>query len=194
MPRAEREEQILRVAEEVFAERGVHAASMDEIAARVGVTKPVLYGYFGSKDGLLVACVVRCRQQLRAMTLAAGERASGPHEALRLRVRAFFDFVDEHARAWAVMRTEAVLATGSAAEAVEDIRHQQSRHLAEVLATAPGLTDLPATTLEAYADLLVGACERLALRAGPGGDLDAQTATDLVMDVVWSGLERLSRG
>ena len=53
MPRADRERQMLAVAERVFAERGFRSASMDEIAELVGVTKPMLYAYFGSKDGLV---------------------------------------------------------------------------------------------------------------------------------------------
>ncbi|HEY2101407.1 MAG TPA: helix-turn-helix domain-containing protein, partial [Pseudonocardia sp.] len=51
--RAERERQILDAASAVFAERGYQAASMDAVAERVGVTKPVLYDHFGSKEGLL---------------------------------------------------------------------------------------------------------------------------------------------
>ncbi len=53
MPKAERKAQMLDIAEQVFAERGYLAASMDEIAERVGVSKPMLYEYFGSKEGLL---------------------------------------------------------------------------------------------------------------------------------------------
>jgi AcrR family transcriptional regulator len=53
MPRAQREEQILGIAEEVFAERGFQATTMEDIAERVGVTKPLIYEYFGSKEGLL---------------------------------------------------------------------------------------------------------------------------------------------
>ena len=57
MPRAEREQQILEVAEEVFAGDGYQATSMDDIAQRVGLSKPMLYEYFGSKEGLLLACL-----------------------------------------------------------------------------------------------------------------------------------------
>ncbi|TMK38605.1 MAG: helix-turn-helix transcriptional regulator [Actinobacteria bacterium] len=50
---------MLDVADAVFAERGYHGASMDDIARRVGVTKPMLYNYFGSKQGLYLAGVQR---------------------------------------------------------------------------------------------------------------------------------------
>ena len=55
MPRAEREQLILDVAGQVFARAGYHSASMDEIAARAEISKPMLYTYFGSMEGLYVA-------------------------------------------------------------------------------------------------------------------------------------------
>ncbi len=62
MPRAEREQLILDVAGQRFASDGYHAASMDEIAAAAGVSKPMLYAYFGSKEGLYVAYIDRDRR------------------------------------------------------------------------------------------------------------------------------------
>src|SRR2546428_13985678 len=56
VPRAQRERAMLRAAADVFGERGYHGASMDEIAARAGITKPMLYSYFDSKEGLFAAC------------------------------------------------------------------------------------------------------------------------------------------
>src|SRR3954447_9652887 len=64
MPRAEREEQMLEVAGEVFAERGFHAASMDEIAERADISKPMLYAYFGNKEGLYSAYMDRIGRSL----------------------------------------------------------------------------------------------------------------------------------
>ena len=57
VPRAEREDQIVAVAVTEFAERGYAGASMAEIAARAGISKPLVYQYFGSKDGLYLACL-----------------------------------------------------------------------------------------------------------------------------------------
>jgi AcrR family transcriptional regulator len=55
VPRAEREDQIVAVAVTEFAERGYAGASMAAIAARAGISKPLVYQYFGSKDGLYLA-------------------------------------------------------------------------------------------------------------------------------------------
>ncbi|MEA2418363.1 MAG: hypothetical protein QOE60_569, partial [Thermoleophilaceae bacterium] len=65
-----RERQLLELAEALFAERGYAGASMDELARRAGVTKPVVYELFGSKEGLFGACVDRSIERL------AGEIAS----------------------------------------------------------------------------------------------------------------------
>ena len=59
-----REPQILEVAGQVFAARGYHAASMEEIAARADVTKPMVYSYFGSKERLYLAYIERSGREL----------------------------------------------------------------------------------------------------------------------------------
>lgn len=57
VPRAERERQIVAEAVEEFAARGYAGASVVDIAARAGISKPLVYQYFGSKDGLFLACL-----------------------------------------------------------------------------------------------------------------------------------------
>ncbi len=185
--RAERERQILDAAVTVFTDRGYHAASMDAVAERVGVTKPVLYTHFGSKEGLLLGCVARARAELLEVTSAAAARASGPEDMLRSGVRAFFEYLDERAPAWTLLYQETALA----AEAVEGIRAQQTKFIAGLLgAQAPGRDR---RRLEAWAQVIVGACERLALwrgRSGPAADreVSADLATEYLMDLVWTGL------
>ena len=66
MPRAIREQQMLAAAERAFADRGFHAASIDAIAEASGITKPMVYAYFGSKEGLYRACMQRARARLLA--------------------------------------------------------------------------------------------------------------------------------
>lgn len=57
VPRAEREEQIVAVAVGEFAAAGYARASMVAIARQAGISKPLIYQYFGSKDGLYLACL-----------------------------------------------------------------------------------------------------------------------------------------
>ena len=71
LPRAERERQTLDAARTLFAARGFAAVTMDEVAAVVGVTKPLLYAYFGNKERLYLACMEPAGEALVA-TVAAG--------------------------------------------------------------------------------------------------------------------------
>ncbi|MFL6108139.1 MAG: TetR/AcrR family transcriptional regulator [Marmoricola sp.] len=57
--RADREAQIVEVASKVFGESGYAATSVADIAAAAGISKPLIYNYFGSKDGLYVVCIRR---------------------------------------------------------------------------------------------------------------------------------------
>src|SRR5690606_42132103 len=92
MPRAERERQMIEVAESVFAERGYAAASMDEIAERVGVSKPMLYEYFQSKEGLLLACIQAARAALREASEKSVSCTTMVVDALSQGLFALFNF------------------------------------------------------------------------------------------------------
>ena len=77
MPRSLREQLILRVAGEVFADGGYDRASMDRIADLAGVSKPMLYAYFGSKEGLYVAYIERTGGELVQRLVNADKADSG---------------------------------------------------------------------------------------------------------------------
>ena len=106
LPREERMEQTLRVAHALFAERGYGPVTMDEVAAAVGVTKPLLYNYFGNKERLYLACMEPGGDALVAAVVGAVERTSTPEEALRSGIHAFFGFVDQDRASWRVIFDE----------------------------------------------------------------------------------------
>lgn len=103
IPRARREEQILAAAMDEFGRHGHASASMAAIAGRVGVTKPMLYTYFGSKDGLYLACLehVAPRLVMAIEEAMAGEKpaAETPHRVLS----AVFTVLEERRGAWFVL-------------------------------------------------------------------------------------------
>jgi AcrR family transcriptional regulator len=194
MPRAQREEQILRVAEEVFAERGFQATTMEDIAERVGVTKPLIYEYFGSKEGLLSACITRARTQLRVATEAAWFEvgADAPLEVVfRAGVRAFFEFIDEHATAFVLIQQEGAVAS-QASPLIESIREQQSTATMATFRRAPALAGVPDQLLEGYVEVIIGACERVAVWRTRRPDVSADDATEIVVSSVWPGLSSLA--
>src|ERR1700759_973906 len=59
MPRADRREQLLDATKAIVADDGFHAVSIDAVARRAGITRPIVYDHFGSLDNLLVALLER---------------------------------------------------------------------------------------------------------------------------------------
>nr|WP_130347806.1 TetR/AcrR family transcriptional regulator [Herbihabitans rhizosphaerae] len=188
MPRAERERQMMEVAEEVFAERGYVAASMDEIAERVGVSKPMLYEYFGSKEGLLVACIRQARAELLRVTAeATAAAANDPETAFRAGLVAYFRFAVDHGVAWSLLSSEAAVVGPQTADEVEAVRQQQTNLISVTMsAYAP---EVAQGALDAFAEIIVGGCERLALWCGRRGDVTPEQAAEHIMRLMWSGLK-----
>ncbi|EWT00888.1 TetR family transcriptional regulator [Intrasporangium oryzae NRRL B-24470] len=195
VPRAEREAQMLEVAERVFAERGFQATTMDEVAERVGVTKPLIYDYFGSKEGLLAATIERARGQLLGVLIDAW--VLDPEAPVRARVGgvvlAFFRFMEDHERAFALLRNEGAL-IGAASESVERIRQQTAKAFAEGLRTLTPFDLLPAARLDAMAEIVIGGCERLAVWRATHPGTTSEEATELVLSTIWDGLSTTSAG
>src|SRR3954463_12888185 len=106
LSRDDRMEQTLGAAHALFAERGYAAVTMEEIAAAIGVTKPLLYNYFGNKERLYIACMERAGDALIATIAEAGRETETPAAALGAGVRAFFSFLDSDRSAWAVLFDE----------------------------------------------------------------------------------------
>jgi AcrR family transcriptional regulator len=106
LPRAERERQMLETAHALFAERGYAEVTMDEVAAAVGVTKPLLYNYFGNKERLYAACMAPAAEALADAIVGAVRSADTPAEAVAAGIRAFFAFLDADREGWRVLFDE----------------------------------------------------------------------------------------
>lgn len=103
LPAQERREQLLRVALEVFAERGFHSTSMNDIAEAAGVTKPVLYQHFTSKRELFVELLAQIGTDLRETISKATSNAGGPRQQIEHGFRAYFMFANEYTSAFTVL-------------------------------------------------------------------------------------------
>ncbi|MFI6028684.1 TetR/AcrR family transcriptional regulator [Amycolatopsis magusensis] len=186
MPRAERERQMVEVAEAVFAERGYVAASMDDIAERVGVSKPMLYEYFNSKEGLLLACIEQARSELRTATEEAVAKATDAEDALRRGLLAFFVFIRERRQSWSLLRHEMTLIGTPAADGIEATRRQQTDLIAALMAGY--FSAASPLQVEASAEFVVGACERLAIWTERHEEVTPEMVTGYAMDLLWAGL------
>jgi AcrR family transcriptional regulator len=159
MPRAERERLILDVAGIVFAQDGYHAASMDEIAATADVSKPMLYAYFGSKDGLYLAYIDRTGRELVDRLVGAAGRAEAGGARLRAPICEFLAFVEEYRAGWTVLFHE-MTSSRPLAEGVAELRGQVAGAVRRMLETGGGLAETPAA--DAIANAIVGAGESIA--------------------------------
>jgi AcrR family transcriptional regulator len=103
VPRAEREEQIVAVAIAEFAEQGYARASMVAIARQAGISKPLIYQYFGSKDGLYLQCLHSVAGALLSR-LEAAERKVDDTVASRIYpLRAIFEALEPQRAAWRLL-------------------------------------------------------------------------------------------
>jgi AcrR family transcriptional regulator len=151
---------MLEVAGRSFAARGFHAVSMDEIAKQAGISKPMLYHYFGSKEGLYVAYV---RQQGRALLAGmrdATEPDASPAERLWEGTLAFLRYVDEHRPGWALLYREAVSQGGPLAAEIAELRARIAAIVHRLLLSADG--PAASETSEMLAHAFVGAGESVA--------------------------------
>lgn len=188
MPRAQRERQMIEVAEAVFAEHGYVSSSMDDIAERVGVSKPMLYEYFSSKEGLLLACIRQSRAELRDVTMRAAMAADTAEGAMRAGLQAFFGFIRDRKQSWALLRHEMSLIGTSASDELEVTRRHQTDMIAGVMrAYAPTAGE---QRLDALAEFVVGGCERLAIWCEAHDDVTPEIATEYAMDLLWTGFAR----
>jgi AcrR family transcriptional regulator len=165
MPRSVREQLILRVAGQVFAEGGYERASMDRIAGLAGVSKPMLYAYFGSKEGLYLAYIERTGGELVQRLVNADRSDGDPPRPARLRavINEFLAFVQEHTDGWVVLYRE-LNARQPLAEQVSQLRSEVVDEVRRMLehADEPSWAGLRPPASEGVAEAIVGAGEALA--------------------------------
>jgi len=190
LSRIDRMEQTLAAAHELFAERGYAEVTMDEIAKAVGVTKPLLYNYFGNKEQLYIACMERAGDVLTATVDKAVAATRSPGEALAAGVHAFFAFLDSDRGAWAVLFDETLPNHGEVAERVADYRCRITGLVAgSMLAQLPQQRRQAARTeIEALSAALLGAAEALARWWLRTEALSAEEAAELLISTVEPGL------
>ncbi|WP_328400679.1 TetR/AcrR family transcriptional regulator [Nocardia sp. NBC_00403] len=127
MSAAEREQQLLDVAEVLFTERGYEGVSVDEIARVAGVTRPIVYQHHGSKEGIFLACVYRARAQFEQSLVAGVTEVVEAGRNLRAIAAAggapYFDLIVSNPQRWALLFTTSANLEGTLAEQLGQLRH-----------------------------------------------------------------------
>ncbi len=138
---------MLRAAGEAFARSGFHDASMDAIAEAAGISKPMLYNYFGSKQGLYAASIQRSGSALLTSMREADSRHAPAAQRLRAGLLAFLTYAEEHRAGWTILHRETLAQGGLVAEELSGLRAR----VTEMLSTLFGD--------EAFAHAFAGAGE-----------------------------------
>lgn len=200
MPRRHRRAQLLAAAGEVFAESGYHAAAMDEIAERAGVSKPVLYRHFASKRELYLALLDHHCQSLVDAVSGALAATEDNRERVTATVHAYFDFVAGNAQAFRLVFESDLLNDPEVRERMDRLEDGCGEAVGEIIALDTGMPRQHARLLGhgLVGMSLVGA--RYWMRrvdAGPGGGLPPalprDVAGDLMANLAWRGISSFPR-
>jgi len=153
MTAAARREQLIETARTLFAERGFDGASVEELAARAEVSKPVVYEHFGGKEGLYAVVVDREVRTLLAMVQEA-LTSGGPRQLLEQAAVAFLDYIEQSSDGFRILVRDSPIgsSSGSFVSIIGDVA-SRVEHILAAEFEARGLRPADAPM---YAQMLVG--------------------------------------
>ncbi len=176
-----RREQIIDAAERVFHGRDPGDVTFEQVAEAAGVSRALVYNYFGDKGGLMAALYLRNFQRLDDALLAAMNGAATPPERLRAIVRCYLDFARENEACWSVISSAEV----TSHPVVQTARARRY----ERMAAAWGST----SDGRLLARAIVGMLEAATFDWLEHRDVDVERAELLLYAMLWSGLSGLHR-
>lgn len=190
VPREVRRRQIVQVAGELFDERGYRGASMGELARRAGVSKPVIYDLFGSKEELYRASTEEVMAEAAQTVAKAVLAVDGNEQRLRAGAVAAFKFAAKHERASRVLYSEG---GGEFAGEVDTLRRHGGQLVAGLLAEqlATEGREVDSVQVDALGHAIAGAFQAVALWWRDHPDLTAEQLADWLVAMVLPGLEQL---
>ena len=154
MTGTQRREQLLDVGRALFAERGYDGASVEEVALRAGVSKPVVYEHFGGKEGLYAVVVDREVQRLLT-SFTAALTADSPRRLLEQATLALVSYVEDESDGFRILVRESpaqLTDTGGFATIISDV----ARRVEHILAAEFAARGFQTTLAGLYSQALVG--------------------------------------
>lgn len=186
LPRRERREQLLESALEVFVANGYHAAAMDDIAERAGVSKPVLYQHFPGKFDLYLALLDASCDRMIDNCRVALESTQDNKLRVKAAIDAFFAYVDHDTGAFRLVFESDLTNDPAVREHIDRVTTECGRLIGEVIHDDTGLPDDAARLL---AVSLVGMAQVSArFWVTEAGGLERDQAVGLVTQLAWRGI------
>jgi AcrR family transcriptional regulator len=113
MTGAQRRQQLLDIGRELFGQKGFEATSIEEIAARADVSKPVVYEHFGGKEGLYAVVVDREMQLLLDRFTSALSEPGRPRDLLERAALVLLDYIEDDTEGFRVLTRDAPVTSGA---------------------------------------------------------------------------------
>jgi len=191
LPRTARRSQLLGAAREVFVAQGYHAAGMDEIAERAGVSKPVLYQHFPGKRDLYVALLAEHTQQLVDAVRRALTSTRENKQRVAATLAAYFAFIDAESEAFRLI-FESDLTTDEEVRALVDrVTSECSAMFADVIVQDTGLARPEAELLGVALAGMAQVSARYWLQSGRA--VPRESADRLIAQLSWRGIRGFPR-
>ena len=178
---------VLQAAVRMFNERGFHATSLDDVAASLGVTKPVIYHYLGNKDQVLFECVRLGLTQIREAAVAARAQEGTGLKRLKAFLRRYAEInMDDFGRC--VIRTGDETLSPESRREFRALKGEIDREMREVIAegVADGSIHAPDVRLTAFT--LAGALNWPARWFNPDGRDDRRDVAAAMVEILCEGL------
>ncbi|WP_307864666.1 TetR/AcrR family transcriptional regulator [Allobranchiibius sp. CTAmp26] len=188
LPRSARRAQLLEAAQAVFADSGYHAASMDEIAIRASVSKPVLYQHFPGKLDLYLALIDRHTNEVPRLVQEALAATHDNATRVAAAMSAFFEFVERDDGAFRLVFESDLIDEPAVRQRVRQMDGACAASIAAVIAEDTDLTPQQAQMLGVS---LVGMAQVVArdwLHQEPATRMSRTEAERLVIALGWRGL------
>ena len=184
----ERRSQLLDVGRAVFAERGFEAASIEEVAQRAQITKPVVYEHFGGKEGLYAVIVDREVQSLLARITEALD-ADHPRLMLEQAALGFLSYIAEEPDGFRILVRDSPVTgtTGTLASLIGDIASQ----VEYVLAKEFGSRDYDPDLAPLYSQALCGMIALVGQWWLDAGTPSKEEVAAQLVNLAWNGLKDL---
>ncbi|MBJ7426623.1 MAG: TetR/AcrR family transcriptional regulator [Ilumatobacteraceae bacterium] len=189
MPAAERREQLLSVALDVFAGEGYHQTSMNQIAEAAGITKPVLYQHFASKRELYLALIEEAGGRLLHIITAPSITETSGRRRVELGFLAYFQWVYDDHDSFQLLFGGGSRRDAEFSEAAGKFQSLVADAI-EPLITADIDTEHRRTLAHAIVGLAEGVSRRL-IRLG--NDFDPELIARQVSELAWAGLRAAQR-
>lgn len=192
MSAVDRRKQLLTIGRSLFAHEGYEAVSVEEIAAKAGVSKPIVYEHFGGKEGLYAVVV---DHEMRAFTStlydALADTSIEPERLVEKAAMALLNYIESNPDGFGVLVRDSPITdpNGSFSSLLGDV----STRVENLLARTFRVHGIPVESAPYYAQMLVGMTIFVGQYWADRHDIDKETLAAYISNLAWNGLSHMHR-